>query len=100
MTVLGSKTSQGEYDTCKGDKLVYQGHSSTHGFHKDALDSLELKIWCKGVSVLHWITRDILRKEERVNLTRGKRSVGTEAGAARRRWADSSGRRRGKVAAV
>jgi hypothetical protein len=27
MTVLGSKTSQGEYDTCKGDTLVYQRHS-------------------------------------------------------------------------
>jgi hypothetical protein len=35
-----------------------------------------------------------------VKLTRGKRSVGTEVGAARRRWADDGGHQRGKVAAV
>jgi hypothetical protein len=65
MTVLGSKTSQGEYDTCKGDTLVYQRHSSTHRFHRDALDSLELKNWCKGVRCASLEDNERERERER-----------------------------------
>jgi hypothetical protein len=52
----------------------FRGHTSTHGFHRDALDSLEFGLKSKGGrGFFTWWETDRKREEKRRALTRGRK---------------------------